>query len=201
MSPESGCERYDISAKFSVSRRGGCFEMLVIANQLLSQILAQKGRYSCCQFVSELFCQLVSYLFGWLVSQLVTVRQIFNSLMLFSKNLIIDICFLANKDYQGANLNSGCNKMDNVSECQNLCKVTQGCTKFSYITDTYSGVHGAGARKNCCLKSAATMDLVDEPDVTSGPRSCPPCKWSTRIIMVFCLQCSGCCVSFSDQIF
>ena len=88
-------------------------------------------------------------------------------------------CFLADKDYDGANLNSGCTKKDNVTECQRLCQDSLGCEKFSYITDAYSGVHGAGARQNCCLKSSATMDLVDEPDVTSGPRLCPPGKSRT----------------------
>ena len=96
--------------------------------------------------------------------------------MLSFQTFIIDTCFLANKDYPGNNLKFGCTRKDSIMECQNLCQATQGCAKFSYVTDTYDGKHGTGARKNCCLKSYATMDLVDETGVISGPRSCRPSK-------------------------
>jgi len=81
-------------------------------------------------------------------------------------------CFHTDKDYNIANWGK-CIKKDSLLECQQACQGSVGCGKFSYVTDTYNGIHGTGARKSCCLKPTQAAELVDAVGVTSGPKNCP----------------------------
>ena len=62
-------------------------------------------------------------------------------------------------DYNIANL-VACSKEESMLKCQQKCQQTVECDKFSYVTDTYNGRFGTGARKNCCLKPAGAAEEV-----------------------------------------
>ena len=66
----------------------------------------------------------------------------------------------------------GCGKQDTVEACQKLCQATSGCKRFVYVKDTYNGVHGTAARKNCCLKDSNIANYVVVDDIVSGPAQC-----------------------------
>ena len=75
-------------------------------------------------------------------------------------------------DYNIANLGA-CSKEESMLKCQQKCQQSVECDKFSYVTDTYNGRFGTGARKNCCLKPPGAAELVEMEGVTSGPKNCP----------------------------
>lgn len=94
-----------------------------------------------------------------------------SDLFIVSDNECKRPCFFEHKDYHGSNL-AGCVKQDSEAACQNLCKETKGCHKFSYVTSSYNGPYAPGARNNCCLKPAKFIPLTDQEGVTSGPKYC-----------------------------
>ena len=83
----------------------------------------------------------------------------------------LDQCIYVDLDYTGRNLK--CIKEPSTAKCQELCKKTVECAKFSYITDKYNGEHGVAARGNCCLKPDIPSGLTKQPGVISGPKICP----------------------------
>ena len=60
-----------------------------------------------------------------------------------------------------------------AKECQDICLVTDGCSKFSYVEQWYNGRYGKGIRGKCNLKSTKIVPLTPEHGVTSGPKACP----------------------------
>ena len=58
-------------------------------------------------------------------------------------------------------------------DCQLLCHQTKGCKAFTYITNSYNGVHGEGARKNCLLKTVNNGPTKKQEGLVSGPKVCP----------------------------
>ena len=91
-------------------------------------------------------------------------------------------------------MNPGCTKKMNSRECQLLCQQTSGCVRFIYVENTYNGIHGPGARMNCCLRNDLSGEAVFLQDVVAGPVYCPKgdflfwlrvySTWSTVIALV-----------------
>ena len=83
-------------------------------------------------------------------------------------------CLEKNVDHHGNDLHGNCRdqpdawKRDTPEECSGLCKVTDGCELFTWISTDHPWELG---RKRCCLKhslGAATY----ESGVVSGTKFC-----------------------------
>ena len=97
-------------------------------------------------------------------------------------------CFLPNIDYIGGT-NVDIVQKDSVSDCQLLCQQTSGCKAFTYITNSYNGEHGEGARGKCHLKSVNNGPRVRVEGLVSGPKFCPgKVLWFNCDIQFFVLR-------------
>ena len=79
-------------------------------------------------------------------------------------------CFLHNIDYVGGDLTVV--KKDSTKECQLHCQQVRGCEAFSYITNSYNGVHGEAAWRSCHLKNTKNGIQENQEGIISGPKFC-----------------------------
>ena len=80
-----------------------------------------------------------------------------------------------NIDHPGNDLNGDCGaqsdswKRDTPEECHILCRDTDGCELFSWVSPDATWVQG---RKRCCLKHSANSYPVSKAGIVSGPKDC-----------------------------
>ena len=85
---------------------------------------------------------------------------------------LIVSCFHVDQDYPDADIKNVAD-VKSAKKCQDICLVTDDCSKFSYVTQNYNGKYGKGIRGKCFMKSNKTVPLTTENGVTSGPKACP----------------------------
>ena len=71
-------------------------------------------------------------------------------------------------NYPGADIKC-VERVSSASECQQLCKQTDKCAKFSYLTDDFLD---ASARGRCCLKTDKVIAPEEIMGVISGSSEC-----------------------------
>ena len=74
---------------------------------------------------------------------------------------------MINKDFYGGDFKSI--KVKSESECQQLCKKTDKCTKFTYLNNHFPDVKRRG---ECNLKTGKLIDPTDLNGVISGQKDC-----------------------------
>ena len=98
----------------------------------------------------------------------------------FNLLLLAPACLEHNTDYFGNDLGTGdCGtqpetwRRETAEECQNLCRDTDGCDVFTWISPNHNYVAG---RKRCCLKTLGGV-ASSSPDLVSGPKICVCTQW------------------------
>ena len=89
---------------------------------------------------------------------------------------------MPNIAYPGGDIK--CIQEKSFSECEQLCKLSKKCAKFTYVTNNYIGTSkfilnnfGKRRRRECCLKTdeeviQSFMQPKKLMGVISGPREC-----------------------------
>ena len=98
------------------------------------------------------------------------IHSVATAFYLYLCIFLSDPCYYYDQDYYGGDIK--CVKQNSLTDCQQLCQNTDGCERFSYVTDKYNGKHGPAARRGCCLKKGYRLKLTKEVGVISGHKIC-----------------------------
>jgi len=80
-------------------------------------------------------------------------------------------CYQIDLDLQGSNINNGLsNLVSSAALCQQSCKVTAGCSFWTWLGDDYEG--STGFKHSCWLKDSSSTTPVYTKGAVSGPRDC-----------------------------